>query len=279
MSAKKPTQVSPLDFPPGQATSFDVEAFDQAIQSQGVRLVHFRAMRCPVGMVDMYDNRRPEHDHSGCSNGFVYTKAGELTALFTGNDRSTGATDVGFMDGSTVKVTAQRFYDGTEKPVHVTNFDRFYLAEDSILVPTWQLFEANISGREKLQFPVMEVQDLMDSTGKRYEQGADFEVQGGYIQWIGQNRPTYDPARERGQICAIRYLYRPYWYCRQLVHQVRVAQAEDHFTGERKVHRMPQAMVLTREYIFEKQDNDEKAPEPDSPEQVPAPRSGSFGPR
>ena len=31
--------------------SFDVEAFDLAIRSQGVRLQHFQATRCPVGMV------------------------------------------------------------------------------------------------------------------------------------------------------------------------------------------------------------------------------------
>lgn len=279
MSAKKPTLVNSLDFPQGQAVSFDIDAFDQAIQSQGVKLVHFRAMRCPVGLVDMYDGRRPEHDHSGCSNGFIYTKAGELTALFTGNDRKSNELDVGIMDGSTVKVTVQRFYDGTEEPVHVTNFDRFYLAEDAILVPTWQLFEANISGREKLQFPVIQVQDLMDNAGNRYEEGVDFEIRGGYVQWIGEKRPTYDPGRGRGQICAARYLYRPYWYCKQIVHQVRVAQAEDHFTGERTVYRMPQAMYLTREYIFEKEDKVEKPEDENTLAQVPEPRSGSFGPR
>jgi hypothetical protein len=42
---------------------------------------------------------------------------------------------------------------------------------------------------------------------------------------------------------------------------VRVAQAADPLTGERKVQRMPQALTLQREYVFEKNDNDEQAPD------------------
>lgn len=279
MSAKKPSLVNSLDFPSGQAVSFDVEAFDDLIQSQGVKLIHFRAMRCPVGLVDRYDNRRPEHDHSGCSNGFIYTKAGELTASFMGSGASVETLDTATVDGSSVQVTCQRFYDGTEEPVHIAPFDRLYLAEEGIVVPTWQLFESHITGKEKLQFPVNYVQDLMDNEGKRYIEGTDFKVEGGYIVWTGSNRPRFDAVRQKGAICAIRYLYRPYYYVQRLLHQVRVTQAEDKISGERVVQRMPQAMVLVREFVFEKEDKDPQAPESESLRQVPGPRDGSFGPR
>lgn len=275
--ADKPSLISQMEFPRGQAVSFDVRAFDEAVSSQGVRLVHFRAMRCPVGLVDRFDTRRPEHDHGGCSNGFIYTTAGDLTALFTGNSHAKEAHDVGFLDGSTVQVTCQRFYDGTTTPVHIAPFDRIYLAEENVVVPTWQLFEAHITGREKLQFPVVAVQDLMDSDGRIFKEGVDFEVEGGFIVWKGTNRPRYDAARKKGQICAIRYLYRPYWYVKQILHEVRVTQAEDLVTGERMVQRMPQAFVLQREYVFEKDESTK--PEDGNPRQQPAPRDGSFGPR
>jgi hypothetical protein len=151
-------------FAPGLAVSFDPSAFDDAIRSQGVQLVHFRAMRCPVGLTDRYDQRRPHDDHSGCSNGFIYTEAGTITCLFTGVTEDQKQNDVGLLDGSTVQVTAPRFYDETTDEVQITPFDRLYLLEDAVSVPHWQLVEAHATGRDKLSFPVVNVIDVMDAT-------------------------------------------------------------------------------------------------------------------
>jgi len=271
----RPSLVSTITIPDGQAVTFDIKAFDQALASQGVGLVHFRAMRCPMGLVDLYDNRRPEHDHSGCSNGFIHQKIGRLTATFTGVGKHSQQMDVGSIDGSTAQVTVQRFYDNTQIPVYVAPYDRMYLDEESIIVPTWQLFEAHIDGRDKMVFPVVEVQSLMSSDGRVFTEGDDFEVRDGYVVWSGSNRPQYDAYRKRGQICSIRYLYRPFWVVKQLLHEVRVTQAEDAITGERRIHRMPQAMVLQREYVF----LNESTGDPNNPREVPAPREGSFGAR
>ena len=51
------------------SVSFDPDAFDDALRAQGVQYVHWRAMRCPVGLTDRYSERRVHDDHSGCSNG------------------------------------------------------------------------------------------------------------------------------------------------------------------------------------------------------------------
>src|ERR1041385_5143358 len=141
-----------LKIPPGTGVAFDPDAFDTAIRSQGVPFTHWRAMRCPVGMIDRFDERRVHSDHSGCSNGFIYTKAGTVTGLFVNSGSRSDAQDIGYLDGSTVQVTLPRFYDGTEEEVHVANFDRSYVPED-VLVPTWQLVEASPIGRDRLPFP------------------------------------------------------------------------------------------------------------------------------
>lgn len=266
-----------------QTVTFDPNAFDHAISTHGVRLVHWSAMRCPQGMVDRYDNRMPDHNHSGCSNGFVFTRQGAIMGLFTGNGSGQRLTDVGYVDGSTVQVTLHRRYEPEESgscpDVFVTNFDRFYLDEDALLVPTWQLVESHITGKDKLQFPVVQVQDVMDSDGKRYLEGVDFEVEKGLIVW-GRNRPKFNIDADKGSIYVIRYLYRPYFYVKQMGHQIRMAQLQ---TGEgvREVVRMPQSMVLQREYMWET----EVAPADSSTKVsgvagiVPMPSDGSFGPR
>lgn len=272
--AKKPENGVQFVFQQGLAVGFDPAAFDEAIRSQGVQLVHYRAMRCPVGLVDRYDSRRPHEDHAGCSNAHVYTEAGIVTCLFTGVSDEKKRDDIGFIDGSTVQVTSPRFYDDSTQVVQVAPFDRFYLKETSVTVPHYQLVEAHVTGRDKLSFPVVDVVDLMDASGRRYGPG-DFTVEDGKIVWEGG--PGFDALRNKGTIYAVRYNFRPYWYVSRLLHQVRVAQIDT--LVERVVVRMPQHFVLTREIVFENEQKDDLAVDPASPRQVKGPLDGAFGPR
>lgn len=244
------------DIEPGwglKTPTFAPKDFDKSVQKHGVMLVHWRALRCPVGMVDLYDGRSPQpHDHIGCSNGFLHVKVGCVRALFTSNSERYKNSDRGLADGSEVFATLDRFYDGTDdQEVVVAPFDRFYLAEEALPVPFWQLFEHHISGKDRLQFPPVEVSDLIDAAGVSYRQGVDFDLSGDSVVWrMGGRRPAYDLDREKGAICSVRYLYRPYYYVASMPHQIRVAQTvgED---GQRRVTRMHQAVSLSREYTFQ----------------------------
>jgi len=262
----------------GLAIAFDVDAFDEAIRSQGVGMVHHVAMRCPVGMSDRFDSRRTHEDHSGCSNGFLYTAAGAITCLFTGAPKNQDRTELGLLDGSTCSVTSPRFYDNTTEEFHPVPFDRFFLSEESILVPHWQLVEAHITGVDKLSFPAEKVIDLVDSTGRKYAAGKDFSLSNGLVKWIGAS-PGMDPSTNKGRIYSIRYLYRPHWYVGTMSHQIRVAAVDNLLTGVRESIRMPQAMVLHREHVFLKEQNDPDAPQTDPSRQEMGPAVGSFGPR
>ena len=276
-SNKNPPQIFTADLPTVQV-SFDIDAFDEAIRSQGVKLHHYRAMRCPVGLIDQYDIRRPHNDHSGCSNGFIYTFAGEVTCLFTGNSMQNQIQDVGFVDGSSVSITLPRHYDdNSEKQLYLAPFDRMYLSEESILVPDWQLVTHHITGMDKLNRPAVIIQDIVDSSGKRYSP-QDYHLVNGQIKWLTQERPGIDPETNKGRVFSVRFLHRPYWYVRQLIHEIRVTQFENPVTGERKIHKMPQAAVLVREQVFEKSENNEES-SVTNPREVKGPESGSFGPR
>jgi hypothetical protein len=289
MASKLPSRPTPLpgsglqtDLPDYEAVSFDIEAFDQLLQVHGVDFIHYRAMRCPVGMTDMYDSRRPHEDHSGCSNGFLYKQAGLATAAIMGNSKDVNSREIGFIDGSTMQAVFPRFYtklhvDDPDTHCHVAVFDRLYLAEEHITVINWQLFESNRSGVEKLQYPVVEIEHLIDSRGFEYS-SADYQIKNGQIIWLGGRRPSFDPQSGKGDICSIRYRYRPYWYVSRLNHEVRVSQAED-FSGERKVWRMPYSAVLQRERFFENEDRDDEAVDPTSVRQVKAPPTNPFGVR
>jgi len=284
MANYKPQNLSQQDLPDRYAVTFDFAAFEDLVRSQGLDLVHYVAMRCPGGMTDQYDNRTA-HDHPNCSNGFIYMKAGEMRALFVGNSAQNKQADVGILDYSSAQVTSPIYYDpnscngATDKKIKVLPFDRIYMKDEKITVETWQLFEASQTGIDKLSFPVCCVEYLIDSSFKRYAADVDFEVRGGNIHWISSNRPGYDIETNKGQICTVRYQYRPYYYVSKMLHEIRVSQGDDLITGERKTATLPQAFVVSREFTFEKQFYDQEGTEPPSPRSVKNPETGQFGPR
>jgi hypothetical protein len=282
--AKRPGSGIRTDLPDYEAVSFDIEAFDQLIVVHGVEMVHYRAMRCPVGMTDMYDSRRPHDDHESCSNGFVYKKAGTVTTVLMSNGKTQNLIDTGIIDNATVQAIFPVHYDRdpmSPEPLyecHVAPFDRFYLKDDTLTVIHWQLFEAHQTGKDRLHYPVVSVEHIIDADGHEYG-SEDYNINAdGQIVWIGSRRPGFDPNTGKGVVCSIRYRYRPYWYVDHLLHEIRVARAED-ITGERVAHRMPYSALLTRERFFENEQKDDEAALPNSLRQVVGPASGGFGPR
>lgn len=265
-----------LQFPDDQV-AFDPEAFDNLIRSQGVQMVHYRSMRCPVGLGDPDDIRRSHDHHQDCSNGMVYTKSGLVTCGFLNNSSGNQYTDMGRLDGSTVNVVLPRYYDDpSDQLVDVTYADRLYLREESITVTATFTFASHASGVDRLSFPAVKVVDLMDARGKRYTE-ADFSVRGGQIHWKDGHAPGVDPDTGKGVVCSVRFTYRPFWYVKNLPHEVRVAQTEDEYF-KRTTQQMPKQLVLQRELHYEKAQRDVDAKDPEK-RQHKEPESGSFGPR
>lgn len=269
-----------LEFPPNETVSLDIEAFDTALVSQGIKLSHWKGMRCPVGLSDKWDNRRPHDDHTGCSNGFIFTYSGTVTALISSVSHNSRQQDVGLLDGSTVTVTCPRFYDDNARPVEILNFDRMYMSGNDITVEHWELATASAIGRDKLRFPIVSVVDVMDSTGRRYTAN-DYRVDDGVLVWT-TGGPGFDPRLDKGVVYSIRYRLTPYWYVQRLIHEVRVAQVETAL--ERAAMRFPVQFSMSREYVFERADNDEMgAQDPTDPNshlrQVKPPQDGPYGAR
>lgn len=247
---------------PSTQVSFDIDAFDEAIRGHGVKFVHYMALPCPVGMTDLDDNRRPHpHNPCSCSNGFLYQKAGAITGLFTGNSKTKTPDEMGFWDASTVQASFPRFYTDCDKPFYVAPYDRFYLDECELNVVTWQRFIHSENSVDAMKFPVVDVISLVDNAGIYYHVGDDFEVVSGRIKWTGrQPVPSVDVGPgldgsviDRGAVCACRYTYRPYFYCGQMMHELRVARMVESPKGSH-MERMPQQLLLHREFVVNTKD-------------------------
>lgn len=277
MAPPKPISTYPMNFPRGEAFSFDLKAFDEALASQGATFEHWRAMRCPAGMIDKNDTNRAVHvDHANCFNGYLYVRVGEVTFPLGNNSNKSQFQDGGVLDGSNATVTIPRFYDGGRDQVYVAPFDRFVLKDKRLLWPHWETFEHNISGVDRLRWPAAQVKHLFDNRMESYHQDVDFEVQGGKIVWTGTRRPGVDPdagLEQRGRVCTAWYLYVPAWYVSRIAHEGRFVQAEE--GGERTTQRMQFQVEVTREYIFESRESDTDGVATD-PQDQRRPRDGSF---
>jgi len=237
---------------PDVDVSYDPEAFDELLRSQGVTMVHFRALRCPIGMVDRFDDKHPNDDGKdhGCSNGFIYKEAGKISGFFHNNSQRPTFIDEGILDSSSAGFTVPRFYDGTKEPVLLAPFDRLFLSDCEARVVTWEAVNTSQTGTDRLQYKVLSVEHAIDSRGKEYRLGPDFKIVNGNIAWKTNKGPGFDSRNGKGVVYSIRYRYQPHWYIKELMHEIRVAQVTDQATFERKVERMPYAVQLQREYAF-----------------------------
>lgn len=260
---------------PEEEIGFDPAAFDAALRGNGVLMEHYRAIRCPIGVTDIFDPRT-HTNHSQCSNGFIYKHAGDVKVFFNGNSTSTRLQVMGLMDGSTVQVTVPRNYDSNGAEFMVQIYDRLFLKELATTSVNTQLIESHITGVDRLQYKAVEVEHLIDSHGSEYSFG-DFEIQDGNIVWSGSKRPPYDPKTSKGTTYSIRYRYTPFWYVDRLMHEVRVARVMKFPQQEIVLERMPHGLMLKREYLFENEERVRNTPTSDRDQ--PSPRSGSFGSR
>jgi len=74
----------------------------------------------------------------------------------------------------------------------------------------------------------------------------------------------------RGETCAVRYRYRPYWIVAQLQHELRLAtRVGSSESGNLTLTAVQQAAYVQRENIFASQDNDIETP--NSPRKVSEP--------
>jgi hypothetical protein len=233
--------------------AFSKEAFENAILDNGIQLVHYKALPCPVGMADQHTTTFKSHPpHDNCMNGYIFEKAGLFTCLFNNNPASFQLLDPGLLTGSTVHVTFPSVYDDTQEEVTIGVQDRLQLKDPCGYVTAQQRFTKSGSKTDYLHFQPTKIESLWDANGIKYHPG-DFSIQNGNLTWNNKAPPP-------GTVCSIRYLYLPYWWVMQLIHEIRIAQIVDGITQDRTLTRMPYSALCRRENAGRSAYQDSNAP-------------------
>lgn len=254
---------------PSTALTFDRKGFDSLIRSQGVKFIHYAAQLCCVGQSDIGDNRQTHPDHSGCSGGYVFTKLGIITALFTNQGATPTLRDQGYVEGYSAVVTFATHYDRENENEPLVEFlpapnDRFYY-DENVHEIFFEKVRSNSNASDKLSLPAVKTHlPIQDNRGVFYTEGVDFKIENNKIVWTGSKTPSSTP--DLKAILSVRYFYRPYWILTRKMHAIRVSH-ERLANGVRVVSRMSQEALLTRELLYLNSENDIQSQNPDKSRQ------------
>ncbi len=244
--------------------SFDPLAFDRFINSQGIWVTHYMAIPDPRGQASRGDNRDVLGLRPKDSDGFIYKAVGDIQVLFSANSKNVDNKDLGEIAFSTAYMTMPRFYPASAnnqqsgiagKPVVLNTWDKFFLKDITVKVVETQFLEASRGGKDRLSYPAVSVQVLVDSNGVYYTEGEDFRInEEGDLLWLGGKRPGWNPTTGRGTVFSIRYEYTPFFIVSRLMHEIRVAQITNPATFVRSLERMPYQVQVMRETVFRNND-------------------------
>jgi hypothetical protein len=253
--------------PAGQSqVALNPQAFNELIHAHGIRMIHSRPMPCPRRL----DITAADHDPScnECHNGFLYYGDREFFGVMMGNDQNRQYQMNGTWDTSTSQILVpSKYADG--KPFDLQLFDQIEIPDFSVRY--YQLVEHSQMGIDKLHFPAVLVDKLIDANGREYHPGKDFFVNDkGYIQWsLGGDRPGYNLDIDRGVIYSVNYYTKASFTVISLPHQMRVTQTMlEGGHGAQEI--FPQLAVVRKDFM--PHDPADKVGSSDRPE----PRDGQF---
>lgn len=231
---------------PFESVKSDGSVEGSFINNTGIRFHHYVAVQDPLYKVQSGDMRHSfdqeenqqfeDTDRFHRDNGFIYFKAGIIFGIFmNGSKNLRYLTPAGLYTDAGATMSLNRYYLDTGKHIRMSENDKLIPCElpKEFYTTISHSFDHNPTGIDRMQFKVDEVSQLIDSAGRIYIQDVDFTVDCGYIKWIdGRDRPGLDPVSNRGRVCGIRYTYRPFYFVKLVIHDIRIKPEIDTATNE-----------------------------------------------
>jgi len=237
--------------------SIDPIAFEQLIKNRGLRWRHEKAVPCPnIGDIEI-----GMHDPNCtiCSNGMIFYGCSEIHGIFSNNRLEKMYEVMGIWDIGEAVVTFSAYKDGLDGTpgaggaIDLQHFDKLVCLDYEFRFS--EHIEHSPTGIDRLRYPALEVEFLATKSNQYYPNTHFVIDVNGNIQWITQTQPAYDQLNERGEVYSISYTAQPVFYVVQLMHEIRATKAIDPLTGQNKAVRLPQQVLIRRDYLFLKKDD------------------------
>jgi hypothetical protein len=267
----------------------DRPANNLLIANWGIRFKHFIALPDPlfqkeIGALRMSHDQEENYqfitdtDDFYRENGFLYVFQGYVYGVFTSNKKDLLSIAASLENYSGAMLSVNRYYENSPDYCRIAEYDKLIPCDlpEEFHTVQWEKFNASRTNVDRLMFKVCRVQFLIDSDGVRYAQDQDFIITDkGVIQWNEGAGPGSDTTTGIGKVCSVRYEYKPYFYCKSVLKDIRFWPSLGE-SGGPESRTAPQLVLVQSDWIFLDRRN---ANENDAEVQLNAEDGGNFGPR
>jgi hypothetical protein len=233
------------------------------INNTGIRFFHYVAVQDPLYKVRSGDLRHSfdqeenaqfaDDDRFQRENGFIYFKAGIVFGIFSNGTKDLKYLKAGLYTDAGATMSINRYYLDTNQHIQISENDKLIPCElpKEFYTTITHSVDHNPTGIDRLQFKSYLVTHFIDADGKIYIQDVDFNVVNGYIKWInGRPRPGLDPISSRGMVCGVRYTYKPFYYIKLVLHDIRIKPVINTNTNEITTKAGPILVQVQADWVY-----------------------------
>lgn len=256
MAMNKPNQVLPSSptstgpFMPAQIADPSIRgaSFDQLLANRGIRFIHRRAAPCP-NMTSLDDSNHSPDCPACDDSGILYYDEKEITGVFQSNSIEKTFEQHGVWEiGSAVVTFPADYTDGT--PADFNTFDELIIPDYTVRMWEMKQYELTNSGIQYARYPIEKVDFLSvvrNNEVIRFQEGIDFIITDGGIQWLPGKEPWYYSSREAGEVYTVAYYAYPVYKVLQPLRELRVTQ--EMIAGQKVAKRLPQQVLVRRDFL------------------------------
>jgi hypothetical protein len=233
--------------------------FDQLLQNRGIRFIHKKSCPCPnIKGVE-------ENSHTpGCKfcdeSGIMFYSEKEVWGVFTSNTLEKLFEIQGVWEIGTAVVTMPAEYtDGTQADFNV--YDHLICPDFQIRLNDLKEYHPDDGRRMWLKYPIIKVEYMASVRNGilfTYTEGVDFIIVDGEIEFMIGKTPSYNPINDLGEVMTITYLTNPVYGVQSVMHELRVTQVYDPNTGTKTAVRLPQQILVKRDFLSDEQNRGEQ---------------------
>ena len=240
--------------------SIKAASWDELIQNRGIRFIHRVAMPCP-NMKGLDENNHAPNCQLCDNSQMLYketfpgtTDEREVWGVFTSNSLEKMFEVQGVWELGTAVITFPAEYpNGLQADFNT--FDQFYCPDFEVRLYDLLKYEPTTNDIQKLRYPIVNIEYItavVNGVLTEYQLGTDYEIVDGGIYWL--IKPYYDSANDLGQVFSIVYNANPVYTVQNVLHEMRVTQDYDIATGQKTARRLPQQVLVKRDFLLQKEE-------------------------
>jgi hypothetical protein len=232
--------------------SINAANFDQLIQNRGIRFIHKRSAPCP-NMKGVEENSHTPGCQFCDESGILYYDSKEIYGVFTSNSLEKLFEVQGVWDIGTAVITFPAEYaDGTQADFNV--YDLLICPDFEVRLSDLTEYAPDADGKIRLKFPITSIENMIsvrNGSLYTYVENTDFIINAGLIEWLPGKTPSYNAATGIGEVLSITYNTNPVYSVNSMMHELRVTQRYDIATGTKIAVRLPQQVLVKKNFIYD----------------------------